>query len=138
MQIEALGKSKKELVEQLLSIKDLTKGEQIQNILDYGSHYNWIIDFTYGGILEDYVADRDRHTTIELHDVLDNIGYYYAPTFEEHLEVLKMFGIEKDFTKDKFDYFKEGKYSKERSMKDFEDLWNDIVKGGVSSFRFDW
>lgn len=138
-QIEVLEKSKKELVDQLSSIKDLTKGEQIQNIIDYGGHKNYIIDYkSRSGILSSYISSYNKYETIYLETLLDNLYElsYYAPTYKEQLEVFEMFGIDRNLSED--EYNEKPSYTYERNFEDFEDLWNDIVKEGVSSFTFDW
>lgn len=138
-QISELETVKKEFVTELLGL-DSTKGQKIQNILDYGGHNYWLIDYTRGGILEKYIADHDRHTTIEMDGIMDGIYgmSYYASTLEEQKEVFEMFGIEEEVTQEMFDNARESKYTYEHPMKDFEDLWDDIVKAGVKSFTVDW
>ena len=138
--ISDLQIEKEKLVKELFKLP-ISKGKQFQNVIQYGGHQTYVIQYkSYDGILNHYLSNNERYTTIELEYLEEYLTQlsYYAPTYEEQLKVFEMFGIDEKLTEGEYNEFVSNRYAFERSFEDFEDLWNDIVKAGVSSFEFDW
>lgn len=138
--ISDLQIEKEKLVKELFKLP-VSKGKQFQNVIWYGGHETSVIEYkSYDGILNHYLSNNERYTTIELEYLEEYLTQlsYYAPTYEEQLKVFEMFGIDEKLTEGEYNEFVSNRYAFERSFEDFEDLWNDIVKAGVSSFEFDW
>lgn len=138
--ISDLQIEKEKLVKELFKLP-VSKGKQFQNVILYGGHKTYVIEYkSYDGILNHYLSNNERYTTIELEYLEEYLTQlsYYAPTYEEQLKVFEMFGIDEKLTEDEYNESVSNRYAFERSFEDFEDLWNDIVKAGVSSFEFDW
>lgn len=138
--ISDLQIEKEKLVKELFKIP-VSKGKQFQNVIRYGGHNTYIIQYkSRDGILNHYLSNNERYTTIELEYLEEYLTQlsYYAPTYEEQLKVFEMFGIDEKLTEDEYNESVSNRYAFERSFEDFEDLWNDIVKAGVSSFDMDW
>ena len=138
--ISDLQIEKEKLVEELLKLP-VSKGKEFQNVIEYGDHDTYIIECSSDdGILRHYLSNYERHETVELESLQEYLNQlsYYAPTYEEQLKVFEMFGIDEKVTEDEYNESVSNMYAFERSFEDFEDLWNDIINAGASSFDMDW
>lgn len=138
--IEALKKERDKLIDDLKKCP-LSKSEQLENVLSYGNEGGWCMDYTQRGIVENYIADRNRHETIQVQSIIEHaFDSYVCDNFEDQYEMEKLFNFpfNEDNMIERYEKRKEYQYTRIVDKQLYIDLLEDIITEGVKSFEFDW
>lgn len=136
-QIYAIEKLKQVEVE-LLSKLPQSKIEKLDHIIEYGGEDDWVIEMSNKGLVRQMVSNYERHQVIDVADLLDSIlNSNYCETFKEHLEMLAEIG-EEPISEEEYKSISNNKYCDLASKKDFIIAIDELIAGGVSSFKLDW
>lgn len=129
----------KDLMFDKLLSEDLPLKDKFNIVINSDREYDYIISYSPNGIL-DTLLDGDRyrrHETISLEHIACDFHTNFAlPTYKEYLEVCNF--LDSKITKEDYKKVFESNYSIKITLEQFYEFVDDVIKGGVSSFEFDW
>ena len=139
--INALEVEKNKIYQEMLS-EDMSDKDKFHLIVGSGIHCNSIISHSYNDGVLDKMLDGEyyqKHETIYIDNINTSLlETYVLPTYEEQLEMYKFLDYLDDFTMDDYKDMVDYTYYKHITMEQFKEYVQDVIKGGVSSFEFDW
>lgn len=146
---EEIIKEIKETEERLIELKDKLDNtpttslkEQFQNVLIKGESNSFLINYTSGGFIDEYVSNRlsnwVRGETVYIEELVESISYnYLVDDYKDYLEILDILGDEEVYDESEYNKCLENNFET-KPKQYFLDFINDVIKAGVSEFEIDW
>lgn len=143
---EEIIKEIKETEERLRELKDklgntptTSLKEQFQNVLIKGESKDFLIKYTSGGFIDEYVKSRlynyVRGETVDVYDLIEGLlEDYLVDNYEDYLEISDILEDEEILDEDEYLECKTERKPKQY----FLDFINDVIEAGVSEFKIDW
>ncbi len=139
--INALEVEKNKIYQEMIS-EDMSDKDKFHLIVDSDIHCNSIISYNYNGGVLDKMLDGEyyqRHETVYIDNINTSLlESYVLPTYEEQLEMNAFLNYTDNYTKEDYEKSTNYTYSKNVTMEQFKEYVQDVINGGVSSFKFDW
>lgn len=133
-------KKKNKLRKKLLKLTDSIK-DKLMYLYCSDEYSSSILDYTEDGLIDEWLDNKHRHSTIIVLDMVESIfESYTVDNYKDYVEICDMFShynvydSEEKFIEDT----QSDDYYSVVDKQDFVDLANDIINNNVSSFKLDW